>query len=1045
MQRLLVLLVLASVSLGACVPGQAVFVAPEAGAAVPASASAPITSSEALAMPGDQAAGATPALPASPSTPTGSPAALATPGAQEAVTPTVTTTQTTHQWQLADRLPLDPTVHEGKLANGLTYIIRQNAQPQDRAELRLVVNAGSVLEDADQQGLAHFLEHMLFNGTCHFPKQAIQDFLESNGMRFGADLNASTGADQTVYVLRIPLDKPQVLDTALNILVDWASCATLDPVQMDRERGVIMDEYRLREQNAQGRLNDQLIKQLMAGSPYADRLPIGDMNIVQNASVDTLRRFYTTWYRPDLMAVIAAGNFDAGQVEQMVKQKFASIPAHKDAPPRPTFQIPNFVGTHYLVATDPENPDSSVQVFVRQPAPGFGTVALYRASLVQNLFYSMLNQRYKTLIQAGNAPFTSADSGLTQIVRTAYASVIEAQVQATNTVPALDSLMTEVERVRQYGFTAPELAQAKSALLEGYRSAYAGRSTRDTTDVVDELERHFLTGEDVPGIAIENEIANQFVPQITLQEVNQEVQKLAGTDDRLVAVLAPEKQGFTPPTEQDLSAAMQAAASKDLRPYVAQTPTEQLMTDIPQAAAVVTRTTISDLNVTEITLANGVHVIMKPTTFSADEVLFSGVAPGGSSLVPDADVPAARFISKIVASSGVGKFTKTQLDQILAGKSVSVTPDIRELTQRIDGSASPRDLETAFQLIYLYATQPRVDPSAVKAAQDAAQAQLADRALAPESALEDALTSLEYGDAVRRQPFVALADIQAMNVQHAFQIYQDRFSDMGGFTFTFVGNFDVAQLTNLAQRYLGNLPSQGRVDAWADKLPGPASGVHTRNIYQGKDNRGVAEIVFPGPFTDTPENAIRLSLVGDVLDLEMTAQLRLKLGASYSPSVDTAVEHWPHAHYAVGIAFTSDPTVIKSLLDVVFNQIDSLRTSGPSTDDVAKAKEQEKRSLEEAMRQNSFWLTTLVNYALDPQHQDPRTVLRANDLIDQVTAQDLRQAAQQYLNPNQYIQVVLYPASQEPNTGTTVLVPGAVSPVAMTETGGGVAVQSVIR
>jgi zinc protease len=944
---------------------------------------------------------------------TATPAALATALPSTAVTTTAVTTTTQHQWQPNDRLPVDPNVRTGKLANGLTYIIRKNSQPGNRAELRLVVNAGSVLEADDQRGLAHFLEHMLFNGTCRFPKQSIQNFLESNGMRFGPDLNASTGFDETSYILRIPLDDPKVLDTGLNVLVDWASCATLDPTEMNRERGVIIEEHRLSDLNAQGRISDQVIENLLAGSQYAKRLPIGDMNIVQNATVDTLRRFYTDWYRPDLMAVIAVGDFDPAQVEQAVREKFSAIPARKDAPPRPTFTVPDYQGTNYVVASDPENPTTYVDLFTKVPPHQWGTAALYRQSLVEDLFYSMLNQRYTELIQTGKAPFISAGAGPDSVVRTTSANVIQAQTQETNTVAALEGLLTEVERVRRYGFTAAELERAKSSLLEDYRSAYDSRTTADTTTLVEEYIRHFLTGEDIPGIAIEYQIAQQIVPQITLEEVNQQVQGLTSQDNRLALAITPQKSGFTPPTTDQLAAAVKSVAAENIQPYVGQTTATKLMNEIPQPAAVVSKTTVPELGVTKIRLANGVQVIMKPTDFKADEVLMTGISRGGSSLLPDSDVPAARLIGSIVANSGVAGFTETQLNQLLAGKTVSVNPAIRELTQRLDGSASPRDLETAFQLIYLYATQPRLDPNAVKTVKEAAAAQLANRALAPESALQDALVQMQYGDSVRWNPVLPADAIQAVDANHAFQIYKDRFADMSDFTFTIVGNFDVAQVTDLAQRYLGNLPGNGKTGEWQDRLPPLAAGIQQKDVFKGSEDRATVQLIFPGAFAATPDDQIRLKLISDLLDLRLTAQLRQKLSGVYSPDVGSSVSLWPEPRYAVGIGFTAAPTRTKELLAATFAQIEDLRTNGPTAEELATAKEQEKRSHESELTQNAYWLSTLVNYALDPAHQDPKTALSTQQLIDKVTAADLQAAAQRFLKMDQYIQAILYPAAQQ--------------------------------
>jgi zinc protease len=1006
MKRSVALLVLVCVLLSGCVIANP---APVTSPALP------------TIMPAPSAPSATPVAPATVVTATGRITATAPLTATNGITATASITatgpisDTTPQrvWQPGDTLPVDPRVHTGVLANGLTYILRQNSQPKNRAELRLVVNAGSVMEADDQKGLAHLLEHMLFDGTCHFPKQGITDFLQSNGMRDGADLNAATGFDDTTYILRIPLDDPKVLDTGLNVLVDWASCATLDPTEVNRERGVIVEEHRVRDLNAQGRIDDQLYPALLAGSQYAQRLPIGDMNIVQNAPVDTLRRFYTTWYRPDLMVVVGVGDFDVTQVEQMLRAKFSAIPARKDALPRPTIKVPDFAGTRTLVASDPENPITFVQLYAKRPPQVWGSVSLYRQVLVRDLFFNMLNGRYADLIKAGNAPFSAADAGPNDIVRTLSSDVVEAQTTETNTLPALDTLMTEVERVRRFGFTMTELTQAKNILLEGYRSAFSNRNTADTSSLVEEYIRHYLTGEDIPGIAVEYQLANQLVPQITLQEVNQAVQSVTGADNRLLFAVTPQKAGLTPPTEAQLTAVLNQVAAKQLAPLAEQALPTQLMTVIPQPGALVSQTSISALGVTVLKLANGVTVQMKPTTFKTDEVLFSGVGRGGSSLLPDADVPAARLAGAIVGNSGVGQLSSIELGQLLNGKSVSVSPSIRELSQRFDGSAAPRDLETALQLLYLYVTQPKLDANTVKAVKDAAAADLANRGLDPQSALQDTLTRLEYGNSVRWNPVLPLAAIQGLDANRAFQIYKERFADMSGFTFTFVGNFDVAQLTGLAQRYLGTLPGKGGVSAWRDFMPPVPEGVQQQDVYKGSGDLAEAQIVFMGAFGATPDEQIQLKMIRDVLRIRLTAELRQKLSATYSPSASTRVDLWPQTRYALGIDFTDQPTRTKELLTATFAQIADLRANGPTATELATAKEQEKRSHEGELTQNGYWLSLLTSYGIDPQ-QDPGLALGLDASIDKVTAADLQAAARQFLKPDQYVQVVLYPAAMQP-------------------------------
>ncbi len=1016
MKRSVALLVLVCMLLSSCVyagPAPAPAATVQAAApAAPAGVSEPVQTPAPTMPPVDAAAALTTTAPLT-ATGTATPMSPITATTPLTATGSLTITTPPRVWQPTDTLPIDPLVHTGVLTNGLTYIVRKNSQPQNRAELRLVVKAGSVLEADDQKGLAHLLEHVMFDGTCHFPKQGITDFLLKNGMRDGADLNAATGFDDTTYILVIPLDDPKVLDTALNVLVDWATCPTIDPAEVNVERGVVVEEHRVRELNAQGRIVDQLYPALLAGSKYATRLPIGDMNVVQNAPVEALRRFYNDWYRPDLMGVVAVGDFDAAQVEQMIRAKFSPIPPHKNAPPRPTFPVQPFAGTHSLVAADPENQATSVQLWARRAPQAWGTVALYRQAVVEDLFFNMLNGRYHDLIQAGNAPFSSADGGTSPIVLTLSADVIQAQTTETNTLPALDSVMTEIERVKRFGFTDSELTQAKSILLEFYRRAYDNRNTADTTTLVEEYIRHYMTGEDIPGIAVEYQLVNQLLPEITMQEVNQAVGTLTEPDSRLLFAATTQKPGLTLPTATDLTAVLSKVAAKQLAPIAEQKLPTQLMTNVPEPAAIITQTSISSLGVTVLKLANGLTVQMKPTTFKTDEVLFTGVGRGGASLLPDADVPAARLAGPIVGGSGVGDLTPIQLGQLLNGKSVSVTPSIRELSQRFDGSAAPRDLETALQLVYLYVTQPRLDENTVKALKDAALTAQTNRGLDPQAALQDALIKLEYGDSLRWNPVLPLAAVQAVDPNRAFQIYKERFADMSGFTFTFVGNFDVAQLTTLVQRYLGTLPGKGGTTGWRDFLPPVPQGIQKTDVYKGSGDLAEAVILYVGAFEGTQDEQVQLDMLRDVLQLRLTNELRLKLSGTYSPSASDGVNLWPETRYAVAIDFTTEPTRTKELLSATFGQVAGLRANGPTATELATAREQELRSHESELTQNSYWLNLLTTYGIDPT-QDPTAALRLDDAINKVTQADLQSAASQYLKADQYLQVVLYPEAMQP-------------------------------
>ncbi len=611
---------------------------------------------------------------------------------------------------LAATIPMNPQVTAGTLPNGLHYFIRANKKPEDRAELRLVVNAGSVLEAADQRGLAHFVEHMAFNGTEHFPKQELESFLESIGMRFGQDLNAYTSFDETVYMLQVPTDKPEVLSKAFQVLEDWAHNVTFDADEVVKERGVITEEWRL-GRGADARMRDKQFPILLAGSRYADRLPIGDMDVVQHATKAQVTKFYDDWYRPDLMSVIAVGDFDAAAIERIVKTDFTPIAEPASPKPRPTYDVPDHPGTRYAIATDKEAAGTSVTVYHLSPAPDQTTVGAYRQQIVEGLFGSMLSARYTEIAQKPDAPFLGAGASRGSFVRTEDASSLGAAVKDGGVEQGLDALFTEAARVARFGFTASELDRQKQRLMSSIDHAVAEKDNADSGDLADELVRHATDREPAPGIVYESGLYHRFLPQITLAEVNALAKDWVPDDNRVVVVSAPEKAGVAVPDEKQLAAVMDEASTKDLTPYVDTVDAQPLVPDAPTPGTVVKASPANTYGITEWTLSNGVHVVLKPTTFKADDIEFRASSPGGLSLASDADYIAARTASIVVPAGGLGTFSAIDLRKALAGKVAGVRVGFTDTDDTLSGNASKKDLETMFQLIYLTFTAPRADPA----------------------------------------------------------------------------------------------------------------------------------------------------------------------------------------------------------------------------------------------------------------------------------------------------------------------------------------------
>ena len=911
-------------------------------------------------------------------------------------------------------LPMDPSIRKAQLDNGLTYYIRHNTEPANRATLMLVVNAGSVQEDDDQLGLAHFLEHMMFNGTERFPKQALVDYFESIGMSFGGDVNAFTSHEETVYFLEFPTDDETIVNTAFQVIEDWAGRATISAEEVDKERGVILEEERLRSQNVFGRLNKQLIPLLLGDSRYAERMPIGDLEIIRNVPAETLRRFYRDWYRPDLMAVIVVGDVDADDMETKIIEHFSNLPAPQSPRPRLTYSVPDHGDTRYLIFTDPEMPLTFAQINYKLPAGEPGTLAAYTDIIIGRLFYMMLNYRLNDIAREADSPFLSAFASEGQLVRGVYFQDVGVQARPGEVLSGLGAALTEIERVRRHGFTAAELERARSELLNAYERPFNDRENLNSGILAREYSRNFLQNEPVPGIAFEYRLVERLLPQITPAAVNRLADQYVGTGNRSVLIIGPEPEAGSLPGREELAAVIEAVQAERIDPYQDIEAVTTLLTAIPQPADIISRRTDATYNITDLTLANGARVLLKPTAFKEEEVLFSAASPGGSSLVNDEDYPEALFINNIVNQSGIGDVSYAALQRLLAERSVSVIPFIDQLEEGFYGQAGKDHVETLFRLIYLYGTAPRADEDAFATVKDQNIEGLRNRELMPYVALMDAVTEARYGKSIRHAP-PTLEMVESLDLARAFSIYQERFADFSDFTFLFVGNFDVEQMVEWSQRYLGNLPSSNRVETWQDVSPDPPAGIVELPVYRGQEEQSFTEILFTGPGEDTLENRLRLRMLETVLDILMREELREERSGVYASSVWAAMKPEPDGLYEITFSFGSDPERVQEMVDLLFGLIAKLQTDGPRDDLLAKARAQIIHRREEQLEQNHYWQHVLERYTAKEDVDlaelvDLETVKKR---VEAVTAADIQAAAAAFLPLERYILVSLYPEDFE--------------------------------
>lgn len=900
---------------------------------------------------------------------------------------------------------MDEAVRVGELDNGLRYYIRANGRPAARAELRLVVDAGSILEEDGQRGLAHLLEHMAFNGTENFEKQELVDYLESIGMAFGPSVNAYTSFDETVYMLQVPTDSAEVMATAFQILEDWAHGLTLDPAEVDQERDVVVEEWRL-GRGAAARISDQQLPVMFEGSRYSQRLPIGDPEVLRSFPQEEIERFYEDWYRPDLMAVVAVGDFDVDEVESLVQSHFSGIAASTDGPERVTYDVPEREGTRFAIASDAEATTSRVALLTLQDAGSVSTIGDYRDRLVERMAGAMLNSRFAELAQTADPPFAFAGTGRGRFVRPTSAFQLVAVVPEDGHETGMTALLTEAERAARHGFTETELERARLDLLRGYERTYTDRENQPSARFAGEYVQHFLVGEPAPGIEFEYFVAQALAPTITLDEVNAVARANLAGDSRVVLVDAVEKPSLALPSEPELREVFASVAAAEIEPWVDTALDQPLVAELPEPGRIVSEGRIEEVDVTTWELSNGVTVWLKPTDFKDDEILLRASSPGGWSRSSLDDHLSATMASTLVQQGGVGDFSQIDLQKALAGKAVGLAPTISQLSEGFSGQASPSDVETLFQLLWLYTTAPREDPVAFQAFQSQMQAVLANRSASPLAAFSDTVSSVLSQGHPRARP-ITTESIAEIDLARAVDFYEERFASADDFDFVLVGAFEVDDMRPLVEQYLAALPATDREDGWVDLDIDPPTGIIEKQVRAGIEPQSQTLLVFNGAFDYTPANRARMRVLSTVLQTRLRERLRESLGGTYSVSANAGYERIPEPRFTMQVVFGSDPERAEELRQAVFEEIASLKEEGPTPEDVQSALEAERRGLETSLESNNWWATNLVS-ALSSETSPGYLVDPAR--YEGIDVETVRDDARRYLPDDQFVSVVLLPA-----------------------------------
>jgi zinc protease len=905
-------------------------------------------------------------------------------------------------------VPIDPKVSKGVLENGMTYYVRANETPENRAELMLVVKAGSVDEDEDQLGLAHFAEHMAFNGTKNFPKHELINYFESIGMEFGPEINAYTSFDETVYMLKVPLDSAVYMDKGLQVLYDWASQVTDSDEEIENERGIIVEEER-GGRNANFRMQQKWLPVFLHNSKYADRLPIGDIDIVKNAPPEKLRRFRDDWYRPDLQAVIVVGDFDQQKMVETVKEKFSQIPAEKNPRPKKYFEIPDHDETLVSIATDKEAQYPVAYVFYKHPLEKAETLGDYRESILHSLYNVMINSRLSEKTQEAEPPFIIGQSTFTELFgpKSVYQSV--AVCQNGKIEEGLKAVLLENERVKQYGFTESELERQKKALLNNIEKVYNERDKQKSINFAQEYLRNFLmTEEPIPGIENEYEYFKMFLPDIQLEEVNSLAEKWVTDKNRVVVVNAPEMEGVEVPDKDDIFALLEEVEQTEVEPYEDAVSDAPLLTDKPNGSPVMKETQLEKVDAVEWTLRNGAKVVVKSTDFKDDEILFSAWSPGGKSLYDTEDEISADYATSIMAMSGIANYDKITLDKMMADKVFSLSPYISDLREGFRGNSSVNDVETMLQMVYLYFKRPRFDETSFQAYMSRMKGVLANKAASPEAAFQDTLTVVMSNYHERAMP-ESVETLEKADFKRIQEIGKERFRNAADFTFFFIGNIDMETLKPLVEQYIGGLPYFDDREEWRNLDIDPPAGVVEKLVEKGQEEKSLQYIAFHGDFDYSSENAIELDAVGRILSTRLLEVIREDKSSVYSISARPSSSKYPEEEYQVGIYYGTSPDKLEELKEAVFAEIRDFAENGPSEDELAKAKEKLLREREISLRENSFWMNILSNtyYLKDGDFSSFGTF---NDIVENLTTKSIQKAFKKYFDFDNYVSVALKPA-----------------------------------
>ena len=909
-------------------------------------------------------------------------------------------------------LPVDKNVRIGQLDNGLTYYIRHNKLPENRAEFYIAQKVGSILEEPQQRGLAHFLEHMAFNGTKNFPGDdkglGVIPWCETVGIKFGTNLNAYTSIDETVYnISNAPIDRTGVLDSCLLILHDWSNYILLKDDEIDKERGVIREEWRSRN-SGMLRVYTDLLPTIYQGDKYADCMPIGSIDVINNFPYKDIRDYYHKWYRPDLQGIVIVGDIDVDTVEAKLKAVFADVQKPVNPAERTYYPVTDNKEPIVAIGTDKEVDDPSIEIYFKQdatPDSQKNNVGYLASQYMTSMISSMLNARLSELVQSANPPFTRASSYYSDffVAKTKEAFALSASSKADGIETALKTLLQEAERARRFGFTESEYARARANYLQNLESAYNEREKTKHGSYVREYVQNFLNGEPIPGIEAEYAMMNQLAPNIPLQAMNMVMQQLVPDSNQVVIIAGPAKEGLKYPTKEEVINLLKGMKDLDLQAYVDKVSDEPLMKEAPKGGKIISEKEGDIYGSTKLVLSNGVTVYVKKTDFKADEIRMKGTSLGGKSIFPDKDALNFAVMDNVIAVGGLGNFSQVDLTKVLAGKKVSVNAGLGATTENVFGTCSPKDFETMMQLTYLTFTAPRKDAEAFESFKNRMKAQLESAQANPLSSINDSLQKAMYNN----HPRVVMMKpemVDQIDYDRILEMYNDRFKDASDFTFYFVGNIDLETAKPLIAEYLGALPAINRKETFKDTKMSIRKGVY-KNEYAKEQQTPTATIVFlySGKAPYTLKNDILLSFATQVLDMVYTEEVREKEGGTYGVNCFGDLQKYPKEQLLLQIVFQTDPAKKDKLAGIVVDELKKLAAEGPSDVHLQKVKEYMLKKYADNQKENGYWMNNLNDYF----YYGMDMTEGYTDIVNSITAKDIQKFVSDLLKQGNEIEVTM--------------------------------------